>query len=91
MEGASGGSLPRSPALPGRHLLFKPRLLKAIVTGQGQGELWPQLLPRAWLRMPPSWALPLLGTQGWPRFPLCTSSVPRTGHQGQADGSTDHT
>ena len=53
MEGASRGSPPQSPALPGQHLLFKPRLLKAILTGQGQGELWPQLLPRAWLRMPP--------------------------------------
>lgn len=54
---------------------FKPKLLQAVSTGQGQGELWPQLSPRAWLGTPQ--ALPLLGPpvvaarQGWPRSPVC--------------------
>lgn len=44
---------------PGQHMPFKPKLLQAVSTGQGQGELWPQLSPRAWLGTPQ--ALPLLG------------------------------
>lgn len=71
-------------------MLFKPRLLNAVSTGQGQEELRPPLSPRAWLRTPRHplslalwWGQP---RQGRPSWPLCTSSVPRTGHGGQADG-----